>query len=244
MMKRTLIPLLIILPILLPAQSANLNLNFGHTDAVSGLRFSADGKLLLSSSADRTMKLWDVRSGKLLLTSPEIGDPPFARNLFLFPKQKLAAHRTTSAIGNWYTWVWNIEQNPLSDGAALSPRPVTPSDPGFPGLPSGSPKRNYESEMKDVAQTTFADTGGPIYFTNSVGQRHRGFYTYGQYYYDRSGDDMTFYTLWEEEEPVTATFTGLTSVFTFNSGGQYIFGHPERLVQLLVREVKRALRDQ
>ena len=37
----------------------------GHTKAVCGLAFSPDGKLLVSVSADRTVKSWEVRTSKL-----------------------------------------------------------------------------------------------------------------------------------------------------------------------------------
>src|SRR5205085_2209675 len=35
----------------------------GHTDAVSALAFSGDGKLLASGSHDRTARIWDVAAG-------------------------------------------------------------------------------------------------------------------------------------------------------------------------------------
>ncbi len=40
----------------------------GHTNFVSGLSLSASGKLLASSSQDRTIKIWDVATGKEVTT--------------------------------------------------------------------------------------------------------------------------------------------------------------------------------
>lgn len=39
---------------------------FAHTDVVSGLRFTPDGRYLASSSRDRTVKVWDIEEGKLV----------------------------------------------------------------------------------------------------------------------------------------------------------------------------------
>src|ERR1700676_1143729 len=36
----------------------------GHTDIVSSVAFSPDGKTLASGSRDNTIKLWDVQQGK------------------------------------------------------------------------------------------------------------------------------------------------------------------------------------
>jgi WD40 repeat protein len=40
----------------------------GHSNAVSGVAFSPDGKRLATGSADQTAKVWDAESGKELLT--------------------------------------------------------------------------------------------------------------------------------------------------------------------------------
>ena len=45
-----------------------------HSDAVYGLAFNPDGKLLASVSADRAMKVFDVEKGKLLYTLGEATD--------------------------------------------------------------------------------------------------------------------------------------------------------------------------
>lgn len=40
----------------------------GHTDSISAIDFSRDGKLLATASEDATIKLWDTDSGKVLAT--------------------------------------------------------------------------------------------------------------------------------------------------------------------------------
>ena len=40
----------------------------GHTDSVSSVAWSPDGKTLASGSGDKTVKLWEAATGKLLAT--------------------------------------------------------------------------------------------------------------------------------------------------------------------------------
>lgn len=44
------------------------SVNLGHSKPVGAVAFSADAKYIVSGSRDRTVKLWDVRSGRLLRT--------------------------------------------------------------------------------------------------------------------------------------------------------------------------------
>ena len=48
------------------AQTPELVLPVGHTDQVSSVQFSPDGKYVVSTSSDKTAKIWAVSSGKLL----------------------------------------------------------------------------------------------------------------------------------------------------------------------------------
>lgn len=52
----------------------------GHSDVINAIAFSPDGQILASSSQDRTLKLWNLRTGKLLHSLEGQGAIAFSRD--------------------------------------------------------------------------------------------------------------------------------------------------------------------
>lgn len=50
------------------SEKPELVIQNGHTDIVSSVNFSPDGRYLASGSWDTTVKIWNVHTGKLLVT--------------------------------------------------------------------------------------------------------------------------------------------------------------------------------
>jgi WD40 repeat protein len=109
----------------LPAQQANLVIQSGHTSRIRSVCFSPDGKYVLSSSQDKTNKLWEVATGREIHTfsggeyelseavfSPD-GKYIIARNDWGIIKiWEFDTHREVMTIdikknyeyGSWVTW--------------------------------------------------------------------------------------------------------------------------------------------
>lgn len=62
------IQLLVLSGVSYSQQSGTPTTSVGHSEAVNSIAVSPNGKLLLSGSSDKTVKLWDIRSRRLLRT--------------------------------------------------------------------------------------------------------------------------------------------------------------------------------
>ena len=75
----------------------------GHTNWVRGLAFAPGGTRLVSASWDRTVRLWDVASGRCLHTLE--GHTERAQTVAWSPDGRMAASAGVDAM----IWIWNVE---------------------------------------------------------------------------------------------------------------------------------------
>ena len=83
------------------AQKPKLIVQTGHYDGVHSVAFSPDGKILASSSADGTIRLWEVHTGQELRTLTEYGP---ASNVAFSPDGKILAN----ANSNYEIVLWQV----------------------------------------------------------------------------------------------------------------------------------------
>jgi WD40 repeat protein len=79
-----------------------------HTDWVNSIQFSSDGKLLVSTSHDGTLKLWRVSDGELLETIHNTSRAAFLSAVFNPVEQTVISGSATGRISVWSSVTTNL----------------------------------------------------------------------------------------------------------------------------------------
>lgn len=75
----------------------------GHTDSVLAVAFSANGKLIVSSSSDKTVRLWEAETGKLRRAREEHTAPVNIVAFSLEGEKFWSASRKNNMLRSWYS---------------------------------------------------------------------------------------------------------------------------------------------
>ena len=75
----------------------------GHTDSVLAVAFSANGKLLVSGSADKTVRLWEAETGKLRRAREEHTAPVNIVAFSLEGEKFWSASSKNNMLRSWYS---------------------------------------------------------------------------------------------------------------------------------------------
>jgi WD40 repeat protein len=100
----------------------------GHTASITGCRFSPDGARIVSSSTDRTLRVWDAHTGKLLLT---VDCGVELHSVVVSPDGSLVAAPAADSTVRLIELATGIERGRFPSGAAWSNVGYRPRPAGF-----------------------------------------------------------------------------------------------------------------
>ena len=106
-MPRLLFTIILLYVGVLQGQEPGLMVPIGHTDYISAIKFSPDSKRIMTASFDKTIKLWNARTGDLLANLT--GHTEGLEFVQFSPDGKLIISRGTNNVVN----VWNATDGSL-----------------------------------------------------------------------------------------------------------------------------------
>lgn len=182
----------------------------GHTDLVTAVDWNPQGNELVTASADKTIRIWNVQTGENFGETKEIlnGHDNWVLNVRYSPDgSKLASLALDESLpptnsGAFYntTWIW--------DAASKQVEITLPSYAGFPTLdwsPDSSLLANsgFGVEEGDTVRVWNIDQGGEKIFSSSL-----------------SGDSPIYDVKFSPDGRYSAVGAELTGVVIFNLGAQ------------------------
>ena len=198
-------------PLFTIGQKPEIQLNLGHTSEITSLTFSADGKYLISSSANDPFKCWSVSSGKLLATAPQ-GASSAYRSYYLLEDNNTVVFAEGlrevifGGMGAPRFWVWNIQTGGVQSIDAGSQAVAAPIDFG---------RGNLGTVGKTLKKFLENRQGSNINFS--------GFTPDGKFYFEQVDNQLKYFRLFEARPQFSVVYQSLGSSYAFSNDGKYIF---------------------
>jgi WD40 repeat protein len=105
----------------LHARPPDVVANIGHSDSIRSVAISRDGKLALTGSNDKTLRLWEAATGRLVRTFQ--GHRGYVNSVAISPDERMAASGSTDGV----LIVWD-----LSTGSRIRSMGDSPEQHGAP----------------------------------------------------------------------------------------------------------------